>query len=613
MIDPILRPGIALPNRLSAARPLTLCPPSADPQEQFLASTPLPTDEKPPAPEMSTSSQVQAPKPTPTAGQPIPTQLALLDEAPVSSEMLHREAAYLIRNNHAGLEDRYLSPVVSAPYLDHSAIQFAASRGLDLSKIPQVNSLPDLGPILQSQVDRYFASPQGSQNPLKHELASRQTSRFLELIQQAVPQASPQTVYRLMSHNLALLALQDRAAAEITFGEHGVRHLVGHNIQVCESLLDQMQEKGVPVTAKDRLLMHQVMLLHDLGYAAENVRGSMAREGIRGQDFGHPLLAGRYVRERSQSDGDPLLALFTPQEMQWMHRCVMYHDQDRQGKAGIDLHLKPELSDEEKGWNFESITRLADNSHAFDDKLSDILYRHPAALKSMRMIRAARETDDAEATALLQGDLRQDLEARADLSADDKTALKMAVGFMDASEYEFSSRRLIGGKPELQIGDDGQVTVHVRQSPIHEKIAGLSGQGERKLLAGYVADLTGQRPQVDGRTQEINSPKVRFQIGHTSQLDEFQQKVESQVLQDLPFRIWAVQDASRSLKQASLEELLGQADSLDEATLMRQSQVFLESPPTGGAALRQALEGALTTLQGERREALHQLMQRVRA
>jgi len=544
----------------------------------------------------------------------VPTTLLQMEESSdPRAEMMSREISYLSRSQDAELPARYASPVVSAAYLEQQAVDFAATRGIDLKELPPLGNLDDLKPRLRAMIDRYFDSDQGSRNPLKHQLTLWQTERYLDLVKEAEPKASPKAVYQVMSQNLALLALQDRAAAEITFGEHGVRHLIGHNIKVSESLLDQMQVQGAEVTAKDRLLMHQAMLLHDLGYAADNVRGAMAREGIKGQDSGHPLLAGRYVRERMQNDSDPIHQLFSAEEMQLMHRCVMYHDQDRNGQAGIDLTLKPRLTAEERGSNLETITRLADNSHAFDDKVSDILYRHPAALKSMRLIKAADEIGDAEARSQIQADLKSDLAARADLSADDKAALQMAVGYMNASEYEFSSRRLIGSKPFLEVGADGKVTVHVTQSPIHGALAQVGGQAERKILPGYIADLTGSKPAVTGATTRVRGDQVDFELTRADGLNDYQKALSTEVLGDVSFRRWAVADGMRSNTQKALQELLKQAPQLDDTALTRQAEIYLDSPGSGRNQLIGGLEQRLSQIQAERSQALHQQLQRAPA
>ncbi|MBN9418202.1 MAG: hypothetical protein J0I12_22320 [Candidatus Eremiobacteraeota bacterium] len=563
---------------------------------------------------------------------PVPTVLSMVEDLPandkagVTADMLGREVNYLgaypykeggeqIRGE---LTQRYQDSVAGAKQFHKEALEFAHSRGVDPVKLPDslkgksfdADSAAAIKQELAGQVKAYFASAQGSTNPLKEGLSQKECDRFVDLVSQcqaegSLGKVSAGEVYRLASSNLSLLALQDRAASEITFGEHGVRHLVGHNIMVCEKLSDQLQAQGVPVSAKDRLILHQAMLVHDMGYAVDNVRGDFAKNGIKTQDAGHPLLGGRYVRERFQDDTDPINSLFSPEEMNLMQRCVLYHDMDAEGKSGVKLNMSKQLSPAERQQNLESITRLADNSHALDDKVSDVLYRHPAALKTMRMIKTAGEVGDETKVKSLQNELKQDLDARADLSADDKAGLKQAVNQMSAGEYEFSARRLVGGKPDYSIDGDGTVTITLRESPIHKQIAQVSGQEPLKLLAGYMQDLSGVRPEIDRNTKSVEAGNLRFELKPAKDLDDYQTAVAGVMLDDVGFRKWAVKDADMGKTQKGLKSVLDAAADMTDEQLQRKAAVYLDDVDASRSQILSALQGQLTGLKDQRRQALY--------
>jgi hypothetical protein len=504
-----------------------------------------------------------------------------------------REEAYLERVKDSALQERYESPLCSAAHIDQQARDFAQARGIDLNE-----------PDLQKLVDQFFANPKASQNPLKHQLASEQTQRFVALAREAKPDAPAEKIHQLAAHNLALLAMQDRAAAEITFGEHGVRHLVGHNIRVVEALADQMQAHGTPVTAQERLAMHQAMLLHDLGYAADNVAGAMRVEGIKGQDAGHPLLGARYLKERQQDPADVMHSFFGPQDFEVMHRCILYHDMDRQGKPGIELNLGKSLTAGQKAQNWETLTRVADNSHAFDDKLSDLLYRYPAALKTMRQVKTACEIGRPEMAEALKDKLRQDIDRLQDMSADDRTALKTAVQHMDAAEYDFSARRLVGSRPHYRLEADGQLHIEIRQSPLHSGISQMSGLSERRILPGYVADLTGQKPLLEPTTMSFAAGPVSFEFSHSDRLDDYQKLLASQVLADKSFRTWALTDSVKGLQQRALESVLKSAGDLNLEELRSQAAPYLESTDKSREALLAELAGLRDNLRAQRAQGL---------
>jgi hypothetical protein len=567
-----------------------------------------------------------------TVAPPVPSVLSMIEELPandkasVMGDMLGREAVYLgnypyrqggeqVREE---LLQRYQNPVAGAAHFHQEALAFAKTRGLDVRKLPESlqgksfdgDSAALIKKELAGQVKAYFASAQGSTNPLKEKLSQQECDRFIDLITQcqaegSLGKVSAGDVFRLASSNLNLLAMQDRSAAEITFGEHGVRHLVGHNIMVCEKLCDQLAGQGVQVSAKDRLILHQAMLLHDMGYAVDNVRGDFAKNGIKTQDAGHPLLGARYVRERMQDDVDPINSFFSPEEMNLIHRCVEYHDMDADGKSGVKLNMSAQPTALERQQNLESITRLADNSHALDDKVSDVIYRHPAALKTMRQIKTAGEVGDQSKVKDLQNALKRDLDARADLSPDDKTALKQAVNQMSAGEYEFSARRLVGGKPDYAIDPEGNITITLRESPIHKQIAQVSGQEPLKLLAGYMQDLSGVRPEINRSTRHVEAGNLKFDLKPSDQMDDYQKAVAGVMLSDPKFRTWAVRDADLGKTQKATNNLLEAAPNLTDEQLRRQAAALLDDVDAPRAQILQALQGHLSDLKAERRQALY--------
>ena len=630
MIDPLQRinstpwtapkaPGVRVEKPL----------PAPDPQESFSfkgLSAPLPS-----APEPIVQTPVSQPV-LHKAAVPVPTVLSMLDDRPehdktsVMADMMGREINYLSAYPYreggeqirGELTQRYQDSVAGARHFHQEGLEFARTRGIDPQKLPEglqgksfdAHSAAVIKQELAGQVKAYFASAQGSTNPLKEKLSQQQCDRFIDLIEQcqaegSLGKVSAGDVYRLASSNLNLLALQDRAASEITFGEHGVRHLVGHNIMVCEKLCDQMQAQGAGVSAKDRLILHQAMLVHDMGYAVENVRGDFAQNGIKTQDAGHPLLGARYVRERLQNDTDPINSIFSPEEMGLIHRAVQYHDMDSEGKSGVKLHMSSQPTALERQQNLESITRLADNSHALDDKVSDVLYRHPAALKTMRLIKTAGEVGDEAKVKSLQQDLKRDLDARADLSPDDKAGLKQAVNHMSAGEYEFSARRLVGGKPDYAVDPEGKITITLRESPIHKQIAQVSGQEPLKLLAGYMQDLSGVRPQVDRNTRQVEAGNLRFELKPAQNLDDYQKAVSGVMLEDDKFRGWAVRDADLGKTQKGLSNVLEAADSLTDAQLRRQAAVFLENVDAPREQILSVLQARIAEVKAQRREALY--------
>jgi hypothetical protein len=227
------------------------------------------------------------------------------------------------------------------------------------------------------------------------------------------------------------------------------------------------------------------------------------------------------------------------------------------------------------------------------------------------MIKTAGESGDAKAEQALRDQLCSQLDARQDLSADDKQAMKSAVGFMNPGEFNFSMRRILASKPTFDLDASGKVTVRVQESPIHQGLAELGGQPQHKILGGYIEALTGEEPKISRQTRVVDSPQVRVELGlgeaRAKSLDPFQQSLATEVLGDDSFRNWALQDVAHMKTQQALQSLLDVSGQLSDSDLRVQAGLYLES--TEGD-VRSALQQRLHQVKQERAQDLSQQMAR---
>lgn len=509
---------------------------------------------------------------------------------------------------------RYSDPSCSARSIQQQLRDFAGSRGIDLQLLtPQQarqkatpESIAPLREKLNGLVNQFFQNPDASLNPEKAAVVRAETERYLQLALETGADLTLGDLQALATLNVAHLAMQDLAACEAPVGDHGVRHLVAHNIGWCEKLCDQLQEHGVDVSAKDRLLLHQAMIVHDMGYAVEPVRQGMNREGKLEMCDGHPLLAGRFLRERTLDAQDPLHKLFTDEDLQLMHRCVMYHDVDQNLQSGITFDMTNRQDFESRRSRLESIVRLADNSHAFVDKLPELIYRHPACLKGLRLMKTAGELGDDNAVQRIRTQLIADLQQRDDLSPQDREALQLAASQIQPRELTFASNRTAGVDPQLSIAADGGVQVEFRESAVHRQVAALTGTRPFKLMGGMVKDLTGTPSQVNTREDELQVGGFQFRFLHGADRaapTTVEQEIATHYFGDPTFTKWALQD----LRLKKLEDVVQSALGLqDEAALQTAAADLLKD---GGASGRPGLQQRLQELQEQRRQLLHQAMQ----
>jgi hypothetical protein len=75
--------------------------------------------------------------------------------------------------------------------------------------------------------------------------------------------------------------------------DHGTRHIIDGNIKFAMQLVKSLREHGVAVSAKDQVILHQVMIDHDLGYTT----GAAQAEGGYDASRDHPLGSARFVED----------------------------------------------------------------------------------------------------------------------------------------------------------------------------------------------------------------------------------------------------------------------------------------------------------------------------
>ncbi len=413
--------------------------------------------------------------------------------------MTSAEQGYLDENKQkmSGLEALYVDERTNAAYVQQQIAEFAGRAGLEhdeaaelVGKAYDAESQQIVAERIQSQIDILFNSDRGTRNAEKQQIVTNETRRYLDLVTAAKAEGDlPQdldasTVLQLVEQNVWTLAFQDRVASENLLGDHGVRHLVGHNITATESMFDQLAAHGQTVKAVDRLITHQVMIDHDIGYAMDPVRMGV-NEGNFGIDRGHNLLAAKYEHERADNTEDPLRKVFSADQLGTIHKGILHHDSSK-----VDFKIG-DPSDAARKDNIYSGIHLADNSHAFFDKVPELLYTNSDTLRFMRLMKAAGEIGDDGLFGRLQADLVIGIQANENFSPDDKVALSQAAHTLKPDSYRFTVGRLCGNKPVITIDNQGNAAVAVQESVIHQDVIGLFDQASLVQLRKFAGDLTG--------------------------------------------------------------------------------------------------------------------------
>jgi hypothetical protein len=322
---------------------------------------------------------------------------------------------------------------------------------------------------------------------------------------------SAKSVLDLVRSNIALVAFQDRAARENMLGDHGVRHLT-YDIAQGERILDAVEARGQRVPAIDRLVLHQAVILHDAGYAMHAVRDAVNAGATDAQE-GHNVLAARHVRERMADESDPLCAMFEGADLARVHAAVLHHD-----SSDISF-VVGESTQAARDRNLFCAIRLADNTHAFESKLPELLLEHPRTLRTMRVLLAAADACDESSASTLARELKQEI-GEAGFAVADARVLQEAVDRIDPRTIKKSINRLGGAEPQIEIDARGHATVTVRESPLHDEVSALFAIAPHARLKKLAGDLLGvadkqERKRIDVEQRELvgEHVSVRFKTG----------------------------------------------------------------------------------------------------
>ena len=399
----------------------------------------------------------------------------------------------------------------------------------------------------------------GRYNPAKHETLVKQTDRYLELVAQAQAEGdidanlSVEDLAKMVNENIDKLAYQDRVAAENLFGDHGIRHLVNHNIVVTEKIFDKLAERGQKVKAIDRLMSHQIMIDHDLGYAMSVVRDGVNAEGIKGQDAGHNLLSAKFTSERLKDKDDHFNKVFSGTFVEQIHSGELNHD-----SSSLEFTIGDE-SAQARRKNLESAIHLADNTHAFEDKLPELLYSVPETLKYMRLMKVAGETGNTEKIEEIKQKLAEYIQSQPNFSPDDKEVLSMAVRGVSAESYRFTVGRICGNKPEFDINENGKVEITVQESAIHREVMSVFDQGSLNQLKKFIKDLGGPK-DIPLDATSVDTEKILFKLatgedGKSSERNDYQERVMSLISEE-KFRNFILEESDLAQQQETLQNLL---------------------------------------------------------
>ncbi|MEI6690732.1 MAG: hypothetical protein WCL07_03210 [bacterium] len=434
------------------------------------------------------------------------------------------------------------------------------------------------------EASRLFDNKYKRINPIKQKILDGYIDQFLGLVLQAtkdgdIKNLSYSDLSSLMFDNIHVLAYQDYVDTENLLGDHGLRHLVDNNITVTFKILDLAKQNGVAIKAIDYLMGMQIQIMHDSGYTNDTLRSGV-NASVRNIDVGHNVLSAKNFRESLTNPTNPLLTVFNANQLDLIHKGILWHDDSFINLQGSkdDVIL--------------SAIHIADNTHAFETKLPEILYGYPESLKAMRILKSIgdlmtdiNDPERARIIAEIKFNLAQSIRNRNDLGEDDKASLLLAVNLLSPEQATFNIGRIFGNNPTISYNPNtNKVEIKVETSDIHTQITKLFNIQAFDQVAKFIADLTGtnktdvilaiQAGQLEFGNDKLSIKAVVDPQEVTSGLTDYERNLVQLLSSDVAFNAYQTSDRDDIIVINDLTQYLASHpdDQISQNTILQTKQ-----------------------------------------
>ena len=155
--------------------------------------------------------------------------------------------------------------------------------------------------------------------------------KFSALYKEAFPNASDKDAFTLARDNARRIAYQASRDKEMFTGsDHGTKHILLGNMKLADDMIASLQANKVPVSAMDKVLIHQALIDHDLGYTTDEAGMSF------NASKDHPLVSAAYVDSKGS-----YYDKYYPGKSQLLFETVLMHSYPRSDfeSKKADVHV----------------------------------------------------------------------------------------------------------------------------------------------------------------------------------------------------------------------------------------------------------------------------------
>ncbi len=364
----------------------------------------------------------------------------------------HREAKTLEEHEVAqvkayeALQEKIDSGVVKPDSINSDMLNFLDLREKgEISIENEEQIMSEVNKELNSFVEKGFI------NQEEKELISGESDKFLNIYKEAYLDADVEKIFSIVKDNARKLAYQTERDKQVFSGsDHGTRHILEGNMNMADKMLDSLGDR---VTAKDKVLVHQIIVDHDLGYT---VGIAQAKQSFNASKD-HPIFSTKFVEDNK----DYYVDKFGEDAYEAIKEGILQHS-----------YVKSEYStvtDEEKGFNFEtirSITSTVDALGVTAETKCPAFFREPAVVEVLQKIKLYNDTNEEGLTDEQMDKYKKELFA----IADKEPNKKRKEAFHNAISNQFNGfivdttlGQFTGVLKDIQIVEnDGKLIPHIK-------------------------------------------------------------------------------------------------------------------------------------------------------
>ena len=250
-------------------------------------------------------------------------------------------------------------------------------------------------------------------------LIHAEAEKFTAVYAEAFPDAAPEQIFEVTRDNARKLAYQTERDKQVFSGsDHGTRHILEGNMTMADKMMASLGNK---ISAKDKVLIHQIIIDHDLGYTV----GVAQAKASFAASKDHPLFSTKFI----EANTEYYTQKFGKDGYEMIRDGILQHSYPK------SEYRTP--ADPKKGFNpdlIRSITSTVDALGVTAETKCPAFFREPRVIKILQKVKLFADKHGGEVTSEALEMYKAQLRTLADNEPD---AVRKS-GFHSAIENQFN-------------------------------------------------------------------------------------------------------------------------------------------------------------------------------